>query len=114
MNFLKRSVLSVFCHWKNTLLLFCIFLVLAALILSGLCIGEACRKAEEAIRMELGADVFLQNTQLSDEPEAFTSVIDDSVAEYGAALPDVEMADYCLRLPEGYSQARLRRRIWAY
>ncbi len=59
MNFLKRAVFSFLYHKKNTILLFAVFFVIAALILTGFSMLEACKIEEKNMRENIGATVTI-------------------------------------------------------
>ena len=61
MNAVKRGFFSLWYRKKTALLLFCVFLILAALVLAGFSMLEACRQEERALREQVGATVTLNN-----------------------------------------------------
>lgn len=89
MNFLKRACYSLKYHVKNTALLFVVFLLLSALILSGFCVADACRESDETIRKNVGGVIWLQNSLLNESPDKYTSVIDLEIAEKATEINGV-------------------------
>ena len=61
MNAVKRGFFSLWYRKKTALLLFCVFLILAALVLAGFSMLEACRQEERTLREQVGATVTLNN-----------------------------------------------------
>jgi ABC-type transport system, involved in lipoprotein release, permease component len=60
MNFFKRAGNSLLYYKKNTLLLFCVFLILGVIIQSGLCILSASKQSVIQVRKNIGASVLVK------------------------------------------------------
>ena len=54
MNFLKRAMLYVTRKKGKSIVLFCILLIMATFVLSGLSIGKATKQAQQNLRQSLG------------------------------------------------------------
>ena len=59
MNFMKRAILSMKKRIGTSLILIAVFLIVTNLVLSGFTIQNASKKAADAARKKLGADVTL-------------------------------------------------------
>ncbi|HHT7189198.1 ABC transporter permease [Bacillus cereus group sp. Bc222] len=59
MNFMKRAILSMKKRVGTSLILMAVFLIVTNLVLAGFTIQNASKKAEDAARKKLGADVTL-------------------------------------------------------
>ncbi|MEJ9127155.1 ABC transporter permease, partial [Bacillus cereus] len=59
MNFMKRAILSMKKRIGTSLILMAVFLIVTNLVLSGFTIQNASKKAADAARKKLGADVTL-------------------------------------------------------
>jgi putative ABC transport system permease protein len=65
MNFLKRAGKSLLFYKKNTLELFCVFLILGVIIQSGLCILSASQQSVKQVRSTIGATVLVKNDNVT-------------------------------------------------
>lgn len=65
MNYLKRAARSLLYYRKNTLLLFCVFLIMGVIIQSGLCILSASRQSAAQLRNSIGATVLVKNDNVT-------------------------------------------------
>ena len=59
MNFMKRAILSMKKRVGTSLILMAVFLIVTNLVLAGFTIQNASKKAADAARKKLGADVTL-------------------------------------------------------
>lgn len=106
MNFIKRAILSLGFHWKNTLITFAIFLVLSTLILCGLCVGEATDRAAAEAGERIGGTVTLLSTVMSDDTERLNNVIEAEVirrVEEQPGVTEVKTEEGILAYPENFA-----------
>jgi len=97
MNYIKRTIHSLIYHVKNTLLLFGIFTILFTLVLTGLCILDACEQETERIRKNIGASVEVSNTKISEYDVILQNPLTLSRAEKIAEFEEAEQFEYTVK-----------------
>ena len=110
MNAVKRGFFSLWYRKKTALLLFCVFLILAALVLAGFSMLEACRQEERALREQVGATVTLNNyhTEEADLYAGSNQISQESVEKIEA----LGLSHSCS--PYYYSFAQKSETLWPF
>ena len=68
MNFLKRAMLYVTRKKGKSIVLFCILLIMATFVLSGLSIGKATKQAQQNLRQSLGGSFHVWTDYTNNNP----------------------------------------------
>ena len=97
MNYIKRTIHSLTYHVKNTLLLFGIFTILFTLVLTGICILDACEQETEKIRKNIGASVEVSNPKISEYDVILQNPLTLSRAEKIAEFEEAEQFEYTVK-----------------
>lgn len=101
MNFLKRSVNSLFYYKMNTFLLFCVFLIIGVIIQSGLSIIAASKQTADKIRKNIGANVLIKN----DNPDTGDIYYGRNKLSMESVLKIAKLPEVMDYYPIGYSMA---------